>query len=265
MPGELIRGSQLSAHEIAFVRDFLNGRQPFSLYFATALNDLQRGLDNRHFWLGKDGFLIGIEFDGNAILSSVGALPEELVAAVVQQPKKMEMHFSRELAAVAAGAAGERLRSEENLLYFGLEREAPFELQDPSLRRLGPADLAEAQRFYRTHYPDTIFSAWMLELPFVGYFEDERLLAAAGAIVMDRNSGAANIGNFLTADAARGQGLGGKVLRFLLNELQKEGFRDFSLGTTAENEAACQLYDKAGFAVLDRRKQIKIAAASSQT
>lgn len=38
--------------------------------------------------------------------------------------------------------------------------------------------------FFGAHYPETIVSPWMLELPFVGVREQGELVATAGAIVV---------------------------------------------------------------------------------
>jgi ribosomal protein S18 acetylase RimI-like enzyme len=254
--------SALSATQVRMIREFLAGRQPFSLYFESALGDLARGLDNRWLWIQEGaGLVIGIEFDGVAIFSSVGSVLPAVLEAMLAHPGKMELHLSEELARDARYLAHPRIESEETLLYFGLERELPFGETNPALRRLTAGDLSAASRFYQAHYPDTIFSSWMLEQPFVGYFEGNELLAAGGTIVLNQGLKAANIGNFLTAHSHRGRGLGSLVVRKLIDELQREGIRAFSLGTTEENQPACQLYARAGFQVLERRKELKLAPA----
>src|SRR3546814_16474744 len=68
------------------------------------------------------------------------------------------------------------------------------------------------RRVYAAHYPATIFSSWMLAEPFLGLFEDGRLLACGGVTVSNRAMGAANLGNVLTHSGHRGRGLARTVV-----------------------------------------------------
>jgi GNAT superfamily N-acetyltransferase len=52
----------------------------------------------------------------------------------------------------------------------------------------------------------------------------------------------------------RGQGLGQKLMGAYLNQLRQLGVPGVFLGTTNLNEAACRLYEKTGFKLLDTRQ-----------
>ena len=54
--------------------------------------------------------------------------------------------------------------------------------------------------------------------------------------------------------ASRGQGLGQKLIGAYLNQIRKLGVPGVTLGTTNLNEAACRLYEKQGFQLLNRRE-----------
>ena len=54
--------------------------------------------------------------------------------------------------------------------------------------------------------------------------------------------------------ASRGQGLGQKLMDAYLNQIRQLGVPGVFLGTTNLNEAACRLYEKTGFELLDSRQ-----------
>lgn len=54
--------------------------------------------------------------------------------------------------------------------------------------------------------------------------------------------------------SSRGQGLGQKLIGAYLNQLKQLGVPGVFLGTTNLNEAACRLYEKTGFILLDTRQ-----------
>jgi ribosomal protein S18 acetylase RimI-like enzyme len=59
----------------------------------------------------------------------------------------------------------------------------------------------------------------------------------------------------INVDAAnRGQGLGQKLMEAYLNQIRQLGIPGVFLGTTNLNEAACRLYEKTGFKLLDIRQ-----------
>ncbi|WP_108257704.1 GNAT family N-acetyltransferase [Mangrovicoccus ximenensis] len=56
---------------------------------------------------------------------------------------------------------------------------------------------------------------------------------------------------FYVAPEARGHGVGRMLLRQLIDHARDQGFEQVILSTHAEQEAACRLYARAGFACID--------------
>jgi len=253
--------SDLTAEEIQTIRRLLSGKQPFSIYFNAALDDLQHGLDNRSFHLNSEqGVAMGIDFDGLRIFSIVGKVGDEAVAVITADARRTEFHVTPEYADLIVKLAGSRITRKAQLKYYVLHRTDPYVLPPHDVRLLTPTDLPLVQRFYAQNYDATIFSAWMLEQPFVGLFANDTLVSAGGTIVMDKIDRAANVGNFLTAPAYRGRGHVQTVAKVLINELLRLGFSTFTLGTTEENVAAWQAWEAVGFRLLERRIEIETRA-----
>jgi ribosomal protein S18 acetylase RimI-like enzyme len=108
------------------------------------------------------------------------------------------------------------------------------------------------------NYPETVFSSWMLEQPFVGLYERGLLTATGGTIILNGDLRTCNIGNFLTASTARGRGLAKIVAKHLIVLLQEEGIKIFTLGTTEENIPAWRAYEAIGFRIQETRPQFDL-------
>ncbi len=255
--------SELTEAEIAAIRVLVLDQQPFSSYFNAALNDLNRGLDNRIFHLKEDsGLAMGIDFDGLRIMSIVGEIGKDTVREIAQDNRRTEFHVGRADADVIETVSGPRVVRRAELKYYALERHEAFELDSlPSVetRLLNVLDLHFVEKFYAENYQSTIFSSWMLDQPFIGLFVDKALASAGGAAVLDTVSGAANIGNFLTLSKFRGRRYAQIVAKALINDLIKKGFSLFTLGTTEENIAAWRAWEAVGFQLLERRVELEIA------
>lgn len=251
--------SALTESERSSVRAVLAGRQPFSIYFNAALQDLDIGINNRHFYIHSDsGVAMAIEFDEITIFSVIGEVHEDLLFSIALNPRRTEFHLTNEHAELVADTAPERICRRANLVYYLLQSSNQFEMPDVDLRRLRPADLDLVSSFYAEHYPQTVFSTWMLERPFVGLFHEGKLVSSGGTIVIDHTDRAANIGNFLTAPQFRARGYSQLVLKYLLNELMKQDIGIFSLGTTSDNVPACKAYESAGFLQLETRIELEM-------
>jgi RimJ/RimL family protein N-acetyltransferase len=114
-------------------------------------------------------------------------------------------------------------------------------------------------RFFSAHYPESIFSQWMLENPFFGLFIDGELVSTGGVIALSRQSGACHIGNFLTPPRHRGKRFADRVARSLVSFLDAEGIRNIMLGANEDNLAARRVYERLGFAVIDRKSQLDLS------
>ncbi len=255
--------SELTEGEIAAIKLLVQGKQPYSNYFNAALSDLHRGLDNRIFHLKEDsGLAMGIDFDGLRIVSVVGEIGHATINKIAQDFRRMEFHVARADADVIESVSGPRVVRRAELKYYALERYEAFEitsLPSTEIRLLTMVDLPCVQKFYAENYESTIFSSWMLEQPFVGLFADKLLASAGGAAVLDTISGVVNIGNFLTLPKFRGRRYAQIVAKGLINELIKQGFSLFTLGTTEENVAAWRAWEAVGFQLLDRRVEIELS------
>jgi RimJ/RimL family protein N-acetyltransferase len=111
--------------------------------------------------------------------------------------------------------------------------------------------------FFASHYPQTIFSPWMLERLFLGIVEHGELVACGGVVAAAE--GISNVGNFLTALSARGRGLCRAIAATLAHHLFDQGMSRVTLGTTEDNTAACRAYEATGFRCFDRRMQLDLA------
>ena len=254
------RTSSLSESEISSIRVLLEGKQPFSIYFNAALEDLSKGIDNRWIHLSTGtGIAMGIEFDDLSVFSIIGQVSDDVVAAIAENAKRCEFHVSKEYAARLALLCSARISRRSELRYYLLKREKPFPIDSGlDIRRLTQNELSEVHSFYSSNYGQTIFSSWMLEQPFFGLFVEDQLVSSGGTIVIDRQDMAANIGNFLTAPDFRGKGYSKVIAKTLINALLQEGIHCFSLGTTAENLAACRVYESVGFVLNESRIELEL-------
>ena len=258
----------LGAPEIAAVRALLGDHPLFSLYLETALAEAGQG--NRHVLLKADGtgLVLSITFDALTVRTTVGRLGTAHLAAAARIDGPGELHVDPRHRDAVVAVLGRRVAAENRLRYYqrpvrtedGAEDRAWSPPADIALVPLGPQALDDVVAFYSRHYPQTIFSAWMLEAPFVGAFEDGELVAAGGVVARDPSGRAVNIGNFLTRPDRRGRGLGRLVVRALLARLAIDGVSLATLGTTVENVPAWRCYEACGFTLLEERIEIVVTA-----
>ena len=67
-------------------------------------------------------------------------------------------------------------------------------------------------------------------------------------------AGEAQIYNIAVDPGTRGRGIGGALLRHIVNEAEDRGCSVMNLEVRASNKAAISLYEKTGFRVVGRRK-----------
>lgn len=253
----LLPTTDLDEVRIQAIREFLADRPLFRLYFEAALDACEK---NRSVLIAADGrgLVLSIDFEAVTVRTTIGTLSPPELATAIRTSRRAELHLEAEHLEVARPLLVGRIEAIEDLIYYRLD--APSDAGvDRRCRLLGPGDLERVAAFYREHYRQTVFSAWMLAQPFVGLFEDGRLLACGGVIAWNRALGMANLGNFLTHPDWRGRGLARAVARTLIAHLEGLGIRVFLLGTVASNLAARRVYESLGFRLNDARPQVDVA------
>lgn len=251
--------SELGSAERKAVADLLAPDKVLSFYWVSGEADLGRGIDNRLVRRCGEGrgVIIGARFGDLAVFSPYGEISDADIVACAQVDGTVEIHAPLDDQQRYRDLIGQRLLQAREMLVYGVELPGVTgALTD--YRRLTPADLDVVQAFYRTHYPETAFDTYMLEMPFVGIFENNALVASAGTLARSEEMQAALIGHFLTAPAARGRGLAKASGRALLQTLGQAGYRAAYLATTLENAPANSVYRRLGFSVVDRRLQFDL-------
>ena len=251
--------SAVSPEERDWLATFIIDQPILSLYFESALEDLAKGLDNRLVVVGRQrrGLILGIVFDDSDAFTVFGALDDAELKSVTSRPRRAEVHVDTSIADKVRALCGPRLADVFGMRIYARET-AENGATDPRCRLLSLSDLVAASAFYKLHYPQTVFSSWMLAWPFLALYEDDRMVAAAGVLAMSDKRRWAIIGNFLTDPAWRGRGLAASVGRGLLSLLKSAGIDHVALVTTDENQAAWRVYERLGFGLAERRVQLDL-------
>jgi len=123
---------------------------------------------------------------------------------------------------------------------------------------LGPTDLAAVEDLYASDPGGAFFIPSMLEHnPFVGIWENQRLVAAAGTHVASERHGVAAVGAVITRPTHRGRGLGKDVVAALCQRLVPE-YRTIGLNVEADNTPALRVYDTLGFRRVFEYEEIEV-------
>ena len=251
--------SDLGPAEYQAVADLLGPDQVLSFYWASGEADLKRGIDNRlvrRCGAGR-GVIIGASFGDLTVFSPYGMVVDADVAACAQFAGAVEIHAPLDDQQRYRDLIGQRLIQAREMLVYGMELPGVTGVS-ADYRRLTPADLDVVAAFYHAYYPETAFDPYMLEMPFVGIFENDALVASAGTLALSEALQAVLIWHFLTAPAARGRGLAKESGRALLRTWGQAGYHSVYLATTSENAPANSIYRQLGFSVLDRRIQFDL-------
>lgn len=252
-----------TSEDLLWAKSFLQDRIPYSLYFQCQLDAMGEASDRRGLYIGKDrrGLILAIAFDGADVFTTVGDLTEDELKLTASSDRVSELHVDVSHLDKLLSICGARVQKVDDLLYYRLDYAAPLTC-DARCRLLTDADYMQAKAFYDEFYAETVFSRWMLNLPFCGLFDNGTLIAAGGAIIWSKEIQMCNIGNFLTHPDYRGRGYARAVTRHLLALLNGEGMQTFTLGTNELNRAAQRVYESLGFRLVERRKQIDLRKAS---
>lgn len=113
--------------------------------------------------------------------------------------------------------------------------------------RLGSDDSEEVADLYASDPDRAFFLPSMLDRnPFVGVWEGDRLVAAAGTHVASERHGVAAVGAVITRPSHRGRGLGKAVVAALCRRLAPV-YETVGLNVEADNTPALHIYDTLGF------------------
>jgi ribosomal protein S18 acetylase RimI-like enzyme len=113
--------------------------------------------------------------------------------------------------------------------------------------RLSMGDLDAVQDLHSSDPDRSFFLPMMLEkYPFVGIWEDGRLVASAGTHVASRRHGVAAVGAVITRPSHRGRGLG-RLATSALCRILAEEYETVGLNVETTNEPAVRVYDRLGF------------------
>ena len=251
--------SALSGDEVAWVRRFLAERPLFALYFEAAIEDLAHGLDNREVLIGADhmGLILGIAFEGLTARTAIGQLSPAELRLLPETPMAAELHVEAAHEPVLADFCRDRLMQIFDMRTY--RRAAGGTVPDPHVRDLTIADRDAVQAFVTAHNPRSVFSDWMLALPFVAIEEAGAIVATAGTIIMAGKR--ALIGNFLTRPDCRGRGLARRLALHHAARLHERGVAEIFLTTTADNLAACRAYERAGYTMVEARREWDLKGA----
>ncbi len=227
---------------------------------AYALGDLDDFFWPHTRWLGLvlDGRLtqVALVYDepDPPVLLALAEEPEEtmaqlLVTTAERLPRTLYAHATPSL---IAGIRSVLVAATEPVAHrkLGLVRPGALAAHDTQpVDGLGPADLADVERFYAQAYPGTWFQARMLETGrYVGIRRDGELVCVAGVHVWSPVWRVAAIGNVATLPDARGRGLATAACARLCRVLLDDGIDTISLNVRADNLAAIRAYEKLGFA-----------------
>jgi ribosomal protein S18 acetylase RimI-like enzyme len=113
---------------------------------------------------------------------------------------------------------------------------------------LTEADLPALETLYQESYPDTVFSARMVQTGwYYGIRQGHALVSVAGVHVYSAVYKVAALGNVTTHPRVRGRGLARRVCARLCHDLLQNGIEQIGLNVKADNASAIRLYRGLGF------------------
>lgn len=260
MGEELKRLSEITADERRWAESFLASHPTFRVYLASALAAVADGDNNR--WIAieghRRGLILGIDFEALSVFTPIGHMSPGMLLPISRMKQALELHLEKSHCETLLSLIQTRIKARYELRYYKLDAIEDYVISQ-DCRFLQAEDLHEVKHFYSNHYPETVFSEWMLRELFLGIYSDNTLVAAGGVIVKDKDLASVNMGNIVTASNMRRLGYARQITTSIIAHMQTLGYKQFTLGTTADNIAACQLYESIGFNLFDRRLQFDLA------
>jgi GNAT superfamily N-acetyltransferase len=144
-------------------------------------------------------------------------------------------------------------------LHWRMILDKPVETGSTSIvTRLGIEDLDAVLELHSSDPDRSFFLPMMLEsYPFVGVWEDGRLMASAGTHVASRDYGVAAVGAVITRPSHRGRGLGARVMAALCEQLASD-YQLIGLNVEVANDPALCPYDRLGFRRAFQYEEIEV-------
>jgi len=128
----------------------------------------------------------------------------------------------------------------------------------PDAVTLGANELDALNDLHRSDEGGAFFLPTMMKRnPFVGIWEDGRLVASAGTHVVSKRHGVAAIGAVITRPSHRGRGLGRLVMSALCRHLM-EHYETIGLNVETANQSALHLYERLGFRAVFQYEEIEL-------
>lgn len=125
-------------------------------------------------------------------------------------------------------------------------------------RRLDPGDLVAVEDLYASDSGGAFFLPSMLDRnPFVGVWEGDQLVAAAGTHAASERHGVAAVGAVITRPSHRGRGLGKAVVAALCHRLIPD-YETIGLNVETDNSPALRVYDTLGFRRVFQYEEIEV-------
>jgi len=229
-------------HEI---RSILRRDPIWSVY---ALGDLAPAMFSKTQWFGPDLTLVLRDF-GTSILFTIGK--RSVREALEHATSPVHLQVQRDaLDEVSRHADVQDAREMWRMVWHGPPHQTERHINPQPVARLGAADVPALQQLYADgdttgESPDFFYPSMVSDGVFFGFYEERRLVAAAGTHLLAREEGAAAIGNVYTRRDYRGRGLSRLVTGAVITALA--GIETVGLNVRADNAAAIRVYESLGF------------------
>lgn len=162
-------------------------------------------------------------------------------------PNRFHCHFQEKDRALFREHFSETDLGSHQKMYLKDLRPPQREVPSDSIVRLTPDDEPALKELFEQAYPSNYFVPRMLESEkYLGYKEDDRIVAVTGIHALSREHKVAVLGNITTHPDYRGRGLAGALTSHLLEELTADGHM-VCLNVQQNNAAAIRCYEKLGF------------------
>jgi GNAT superfamily N-acetyltransferase len=219
------------------------------------LADLEEPFWSRSTWYRSDDSVVGVIGLGDGYTTGY-AMSENRPMATLELLSSVQSSIPAGSTVVGAVGLSARLAGERAHQPLGVHHRMILGELRPTDPRgaviLGEDDLPALEELHSSTGGQGFFLPAMLRgMPFMGVWENDRLISSAGCHVVSKRHGVAAVGAVVTTPDRRGRGLGSAVTSALCERLVGE-FRTIGLNVSVTNTTAIGIYQRLGFqAVLD--------------